>query len=51
MAEVGHLRQVVEVGVAVRAALDAADTGVDAFEQGVRQAEVDGVEDAFAVAA
>ena len=50
MAEVDHLGEVVAVGVAVGAGLDAADSGVEAFGQGVGQAEVDGVEDAFAVA-
>src|ERR1700742_2636520 len=46
-----HFGEVGEVGVAVGATLDEADAGVDAFGQGVGQVEVDGVQDAVAVAA
>ena len=46
MAVVDHFDEVVEVSVAVRAALQEADAGVDAFQDGVGQAEADGVEDA-----
>jgi hypothetical protein len=51
VAEVDHFDEVVEVGVAVSAALDQSDAGVDGFQQRVGQAEADGVEDAVAVAA
>ena len=49
MAEVDHGDEVVEVGVAVGAALDEADSGVEAFDQGVGQLVVDGGDDAVEV--
>jgi hypothetical protein len=51
VAEVDHFDEVVEVGVAVGAALDQPDAGVDGFEERVRQAEVDGVQEAGLVVA
>jgi hypothetical protein len=50
MAEVDHFGEVVEVGVAVGAGLDAPDAGVEAFGERVGQAEEDGVENAVEVA-
>jgi hypothetical protein len=49
VAEVDHLDEVVEVGVAVGAGLDEPDTGVEAFGERVGQVG-DGVDDAVDVA-
>jgi hypothetical protein len=51
MAQVDHLDEVVEAGVAVGAALDEPDAGVDAFDAGVGQPVGDRRDDAVEVVA